>query len=354
MKYLIVIITSVFIFTACKKDKVVEKYVHNPIPVTVAVPSWINSSFIGEMQHPLDNPLTKQGIALGRELFYEKMLSGDNTKSCASCHLQEDNFSDPEQFSEGISGDIGNRQAMAISNLAWDTKFFWDGRANSLEDQAFGPVVNPIELNDTWANVESKLRKSIKYKRLFIEAFGTSKIDSNLVVKAIAQFERSMVSFNSRYDNYFYDGDANVLTTSEMNGFDLFFGDAECIHCHSGPLLNDAQFRNNGLDLTFTDLGLGEVSNLSTDNGKFKVTTLRNIAESAPYMHDGRFATLEEVVEHYNSGVEGSSPNLDSEMVHFVGGLNLTTTQKADLVAFLKTLSDESYLNNNELSDPNE
>ena len=353
MKNIFIFFLFLLVFVACKKDKEVETIKYNPTSVTLAVPDWVESSIVGSMPIPADNPLTIEGIALGRELFYEKMLSGDNTKSCASCHLQEDNFSDPEQFSEGISGDLGTRQAMAIINLGWDSKFFWDGRAISLEDQAFGPVVNPIELNDTWQNVESKLNMSSKYQKMFAEAFGTSKIDSNLVVKAISQFERSMISFNSKYDKFFYENDASVYNTSEMNGFDLFFGDAECIHCHSGPLLNDPVFRNNGLDVNLTDLGLGEITNIASDNGKFKVTSLRNIAESGPYMHDGRFTTLEEVVEHYNSGVEGNSPNLDSEMEHFVGGVNLTAAQKNDLVAFLKTFSDVSFLTNSEFSDPN-
>jgi len=188
---------------------------------------------------------------------------------------------------------------------------------------------------------------------LFQKAFGTSVIDSNLVTKAIAQFERTMVSFNSDYDSYFYQGDTSALTSSEKNGYDLFFGQAECIHCHSGPLLNDPVFRNNGLDDVFADLGLGDVTGLVSDNGKFKVPTLRNIAESGPYMHDGRFSTLEEVVEHYNSGVQGGSPNLDSEMTHFIGGLSLTAAEKADLVSFLKTFTDDSFLNNSDFSDPN-
>ena len=337
--------------SSCKKAEITA-YIE-PTPTVVTVPSWINTSIIGDMPHPSDNPLTVEGIALGRELFYEKQLSGDNSMSCASCHFQEFSFSDNALFSTGITGDFGDRQAMAIVNLAWDNLFFWDGRAVSLEDQAFGPVVNHLELNDTWPNVVAKLQANPKYPNLFRKAFGTNIIDSVLVSKAIAQFERTMVSFNSDYDKYFYEGDLTALSSSEINGFNLFFGQAECIHCHSGPLLNDPSFRNNGLDATFTDLGYGTVTGSSTDIGKFKVTTLRNIAESAPYMHDGRFATLEEVVEHYNSGVVASSPNLDSEMDHFVGGLNLTVTEKADLVAFLLTFSDSTYLNNPNFSDPN-
>ena len=351
MKLLFSLLFLFVFILSCEKDSE-EVTEYSPTSTSIEVPTWVGTSIVGDMNHPSDNPLTKEGIALGRELFYEKQLSGDNTMSCASCHDQGLGFSDDNQFSEGITGDLGDRQAMAIFNLAWDEKFFWDGRSVSLEDQAFGPVVNPVELNDTWPNVVAKLQATSNYPILFFTAFGTTIIDSVLVSKAISQFERSMVSFNSDYDKFFYGGDASVLTTSEMNGFDLFFGDAECIHCHSGPLLNDPSFRNNGLDLTLTDLGLGAISNLSTDNGKFKVTSLRNIAESAPYMHDGRFTTLEEVVEHYNSNVEGNSPNIDPEMNHFVGGLSLTPIQISDLVAFLKTFSDLDYLKNEKFSDP--
>ena len=319
--------------------------------MVVSVPDFIGSSIIGTMPIPEDNPMTEEGVALGRKLFYETMLSGDNTMSCASCHVQEDGFSDKRQFSEGITGDLGGRQAMAVINLAWHDLFFWDGRALSVEDQAFGPVVNPVELNETWPNVVEKLQDDKDYPHLFEAAFGTCDIDSNLVVKAIAQFERTMVSFNSRYDRYFYGGE-EVLTDAEVAGFDLFMSDAECIHCHSGPLLTDNTFRNNGLDVTQADLGLGVVTGNESDNGKFKVTTLRNIAQTAPYMHDGRFATLEEVVDYYNADVQGDSPNLDSEMEHFTEGLSLTDQQKSDLVAFLGSLTDDDFLSNTAFSDP--
>ena len=347
---LLLIVMAIF---SCKKGETSYGSYLGSTPTSVIVPSWVSTSIIGNMPHPSDNPLTLEGVALGRELFYEKQLSGDNSLSCASCHLQELNFSDDRQFSIGTDGSIGNRQAMAIVNLAWDDLLFWDGRAKSLEEQAFGPVVNPIELHTSWPYVVSKLQANPKYPKLFKKAFGTQIIDSILTVKAIAQFERTMVSFNSNFDKYFYERELTALNSSETNGFNLFFGDAECVHCHSGPLLNDPTFRNNGLDVSLTDLGLGEITGLITDNGKFKVTTLRNIAESGPYMHDGRFATLEEVVEHYNSGVQSSSPNLDPEMYHFVGGLNMTVTEKADLVAFLHTFSDTIYLNNLDYSDPN-
>lgn len=320
--------------------------------LTVQIPDYISNSFVGPAPEPTDNSTTVEGVALGRRLFYETLLSDDNTMSCASCHAQADAFSDINQFSEGITGETGDRQAMAVINLAWDEKLFWDGRAHTLEDQALEPVTNPIELNANWLDVVQKLQDHDEYPELFEAAFETCVIDSLLVAKAIAQFERTLVSFNSHYDRYFYMQE-DVLTESELNGFNLFMGDAECVHCHSGPLLSDQTFRNNGLDIQLTDLGLGSVSGLIEDHGKFKTTTLRNIALTAPYMHDGRFATLEEVVEHYNSGVQGDSPNLDSEMEHFVGGLSLTPEQVADLVAFMQTFTDEEFVTNPSFSDPN-
>ncbi|RLD62093.1 MAG: cytochrome-c peroxidase [Bacteroidetes bacterium] len=327
---------------------------YSPTPYTVAIPDWVTvSGIIGEMPIPEDNPMTVEGIALGRELFYEKMLSGDETMSCASCHFQEFNFSDSARFSTGITGDIGDRQAMGIVNSAWLDSLFWDGRAITLEDQAFGPVVNPVELNESWVNVEAKLQADPKYPSLFKKAFGTKTIDSVLVSKAISQFERTMVSYDSKYDE-FLNVSSDVYTETETNGYMVFLNEAHCIHCHSGPLMTDDTFRNNGLDEVFTDIGLAKTTGLVTDEGKFKVTTLRNIAESGPYMHDGRFATLEEVIEHYDNGVNPNSPNIDVEMVEdFGGGLNLTEEQKSDLLAFLKTLTDDSFLANEDFSDPN-
>jgi len=250
--YILAILAIVITIAACKKDGE-EITPINPSPTahSVNVPDFVNNfALLGPMPIPADNPLTKEGIALGRKLFYEKKLSGDNTMACASCHAQELAFSDNNQFSEGITGDLGDRQAMAIINSAWDDLFFWDGRAVSLEDQAFGPVVNEVELNTTWPEVEARLQNDAEYPELFKKAFGTKTIDSVLVSKAIAQFERTMVSFNSRFDRFFY-GSEDIFTDSEERGFDLFFDKAECVHCHSGPMLTDFNFRNNGMDATF-------------------------------------------------------------------------------------------------------
>jgi cytochrome c peroxidase len=340
--------TVCFFYISCKKDEPTTFPPHQTTPYALKMPSWATA-----MPIPTDNPLTVEGVALGRRLFYEKKLSGDNTMSCGSCHVQTHGFSDPKRFSVGITGKVGNRQSMAIFNLGWNDPFFWDGRAASLEKQAHDPVTNPIELNASWVDVVKKLQMDTKYPELFHKAFGTSQIDSNLVTKAIAQFERTIISFNSKFDQYFYKGDSTVFNASEKRGLEVFFRKGSCLHCHDGATLSDNTLRNNGLDDIFADNGLGDFTKNAADNGKFKVTTLRNIAFTSPYMHDGRFTTLEQVVEHYDNAVSFGSPNLDVNMQPFLGGLGLTKEQKSDLVAFLKTLSDSTLIRNKEWSNPN-
>lgn len=299
----------------------------------------------------LDEPLRAQ-VELGRHLFYDPLLSADGTVSCASCHLQANGFSDPRALSVGVGGGLGDRNAMALVNLGFDNAFFWDGREHSLSDQAFDPIRHPLEMAESWGNVEQKLRQSETYPKLFFEAFGNLDIDSNQVTQAIAAFETTMLSFDAPFDAFFYDGEMDMLDSAALRGFELFFGDAECVHCHAGPLLTDQTFKSNGLDGAVTDPGLGAISGLDSDLGKFKVPTLRNIAQTAPYMHDGRFATLFEVVEHYNSGVDSLAPNLDPDMHIYASGLNLTVQQKLDLVAFMESFTDEGFLTNPAFSDP--
>ncbi len=307
---------------------------------------------------PANNPQTVEGIALGRKLFYEPLLSGDGTQACADCHFAENAFTDPDRFSTGIDGSIGNRNAMPVFNVAWNfnEKFFWDGRALSIEDQAFGPVVNPIEMNNTWPNAVASLQATENYPDLFLEAFGTSTIDSVLVTNALAQFERTLISGNSRFDKHLL-GEI-LLTDSELNGFNIFMDEnkGDCFHCHgsdANPLWTDNVFHNNGLDSSFEDLGLGEVTNDPLDHGKFKSPSLRNLAYSAPYMHDGRFATLDDVINHYSEGLVSSS-TIDPLMKTVAdGGVNLSTEDKADLKAFLLSLSEPEFTTNPDFQNPN-
>jgi cytochrome c peroxidase len=300
---------------------------------------------------PIDNPQTVEGIALGKKLFFDPILSGDNTQACANCHAPENAFTDNERFSDGVDGVFGNRNSMPLFNLAWnyDEKFFWDGNTFGLEHQAFVPVSDPIEMKSNWEQVEEKLQNHSEYPNLFNAAFGTSIIDSSLVTKAIAQFERTLISSNSKFDKFLL-GEA-TLTLEEQNGFDVFMDETrgDCFHCHGSdknPLWTDNIFHNNGLDEAFTDLGLGAVTGDPSDNGKFKSPSLRNLEFTAPYMHDGRFSTLEDVINHYSEGLNNSS-TIDPLMKKVSqGGVGLSDQDKADLKAFLLTLSDYEFINN--------
>lgn len=305
-----------------------------------------------EMPIPADNPMSVEGIALGRRLFYEGLLSGDNQQSCFDCHRSIRGFGDPNRFSFGITGARGDRNPSTIINAAWQDAQFWDGRAASLEEQALGPVTNPIEMNSpSWAVVVDKLKAHDEYPALFLEAFGTADFDSSHVVKAIAQFERTFISGNSKYDQW-QRGELE-LTESEHRGRELFFTEkADCFQCHPPPLFTDNLYHNNGLDEPpFADMGRANVTENYLDEAAFKTPTLRNIEFTAPYMHDGRFEELFMVVNHYNSGGKASH-SLDPLMKHQGVGLNLSETEQEDLINFLKTLSDLDFLNNPDFFDP--
>lgn len=322
-----------------------------PTPYQLQIPATF-SRFLTPPVIPADNPMTVEGVALGKKLFFDKRLSDDLTQACADCHMPAHSFDDTNRFSIGIDGIAGTRNAMPIFNHAWNTtgKFFWDGRANGLEQQAFEPVTNPIEMHDTWPNVVSKLQSDAVYPGMFSAAFGTSTIDSVLASKAIAQYERTLISGNSKFDKYLLRQVS--LTPSELSGFSLFMSEsgADCFHCHgdaNNPLWTDNLFHNNGLDNAFADNGLGDITGNPSDNGKFKTPSLRNLAFTAPYMHDGRFKTLDEVINHYSDSLKASptvSPLLKNVAA---GGVKLTPQEKADLKAFLLTLTDSSFVQNN-------
>ena len=305
------------------------------------------------LEIPEDNPLTYEGIDLGHRLFFDPILSGDNTQSCASCHVNQKSFSDSKQFSIGIDGSSTPRNAMAIINLAWDTSFFWDGRQPSLEKQAIEPVENPSEMNEEWPHAISELKSHPDYPALFYQAFGTTTITRDHVTKAISQFERILISANSKFDQY--KREEISLTSSELRGLEIFTSErGDCFHCHvpAGRLFADNRFHNNGLDSNPKDTGRYQVTGDPEDIGKFKTPTLRNIALTAPYMHDGRFDTLEEVIDHYDQGGM-PSPTIDPLMKYVGEGLNLTPQDKLDLIAFLHTLTDLEFVNNPMFSDPN-
>lgn len=285
--------------------------------------------------HPKDNPSTPEKIALGKQLFFDPRLSSDNKVSCATCHDPAKGFSNGEQFATGIEGKKGGRNSPTIINSAYQQFQFWDGRAKSLEEQALGPIQNPIEMNLPLDAVVTKLNGVEGYKKQFQKVFGTD-VTSEGIAKAIAAYERTILSGDAPYDR-FKAGDKTALSEAAQRGMKLFFGKANCSACHSGHNFSDHAFHNVGVP--GDDVGRHAISKSLGDKGSFKTPTLREIARSGPYMHDGSMKTLEEVVAHYNKGGDAHE-QLDEEIFP----LKLTNEQMADLVTFLKEgLSSASY-----------
>jgi len=368
----LLLILGVVMLSACRRDDPREDPSY---PGTSTTPYHLEiPSNLPPMEFPVDNPLTMEGVALGRFLFFEERLSGNNGMSCASCHAPALAFSDGKAVSKGIDSIAGTRSSMPLINLGYAQFFFWDGRASSLEQQILEPVKNPIEMHDTWPNAMSKLQADAVYPTLFERAFGTNQIDSLLVSKAIAQFIRTMVSGNSPFDK-FRRGEATLSVDAQL-GFDLFQkeggmigqiipvagsepvigqGGADCFHCHTADagLFTDEQFHNNGLDTDFADPGRAGVTLDPSDMAKFKTPTLRNIMVTAPYMHDGRFADIHAVLDHYNTGGH-ASPTIDPFMKFTDPDmeLGLSPAKRQQILAFLNTLTDEEFLTNPAFQDP--
>jgi len=314
-----------------------------------------------EMPQPEDNLATQAGVRLGQRLFFDPLLSIDSTISCATCHKPELAFTDGLALSEGAGQT--DRSSMSLVNVGLQNLFFWDGRSGSLEDQSLHPIEDANEMANTWENVEQRLRRHNTYPEAFRQAFGierSGEIDRQLVTKAIAQFERSIISGGAKYDQVVHGLDG-FFTELEEEGLALFFREASpehpgCSHCHNAPSFADIDdeggFRNNGLDAVdeldgFSDPGRGAVTGDAFDNGKFRAPTLRNIELTAPYMHDGRFKTLDEVLEHYASGGH-HSPTRDPLMHTFP----LDNRRKEALTAFLETLTDREALSRSEVNAP--
>ncbi|MBK1830249.1 c-type cytochrome [Verrucomicrobiaceae bacterium R5-34] len=297
---------------------------------------------------PSDNPVLTMRVALGEKLFREPKLSRSNSISCASCH-QGETLSDPRHLSPGVDGELGRRHSMPLFNLAWKTSFFWDGRAPTLRAQALIPIEDHLEMDESLDRVAAKLKADPSYPPLFAAAFGSGKITPENIGLAIENFLLTRLSFDSKLDRA-HKGQA-TLTDQEKRGFELFFTESEprlgkrgadCFHCHGGALFTDHAFHNNGL-ASGDDLGLEETTGKTSDRHKFATPSLRNIALTAPYMHDGRFATLEQVIDHYNAAPE-LSETLDPNLAKHPQGLGLSEEDQRALVAFLKTLSDSNML----------
>jgi cytochrome c peroxidase len=387
-----IIIGFFFVFTACigKKtpmnpttdDGDLTDIPYNPQAYTIQKPNHYPQIAI-----PIDNPMTVAGVQLGRKLFYDAILSGDSSQSCSSCHLPSGSFTDNKKVAIGIDGIAGHRSSMSLMNVAYvrGTKdsmgiikgLFWDGRAETLESQALLPVEDPIEMHNTWSNAIGKLKNHDHYPEDFRKAFGItnkSEITKELAAKAIAQFERILIgSGKSKYDLW-QTGDGQ-LTDEEEDGRIIYFDEAndvgvnlpdgQCFHCHGGITLSGSQFFNNGLDevasLTdFADLGRGIITKNPEHNGQFRSPTLRNIAMTAPYMHDGRFSTLEEVLNHY--GTHGKSSQNKDRFIDQIGFIilgsnpvkykNLSLEHQQSVIKFLHTLTDNDFVNNPDIKSP--
>jgi cytochrome c peroxidase len=353
------LITLFLLFTALSWGAILVAFLHPPEAYPLETPPHFGTSF----EIPIDNPLTKEGVALGRHLFYDERLSRNNTIACATCHQQEKAFTDGLALSTGIDGQKHHRSSMPLMNLLWTKHFFWDGRVQSLEEQVLIPIQNPIEMDMPLDSLVNKLQRFPDYTSKFEKAFGTSRITSALIAKALAQFLRTLISADTRYDRIIK-GEAKA-TEREQRAINLFFTHpvaeaglrgGNCGDCHGSHLITLGTFHDNGLDQNPKDAGLGKISGKSDDIGKMKAPSLRNIALTAPYMHDGRFKTLEEVLNHYNEHIQ-SSPNLDVliiEASNRVDGesLHLSDQEKKDIIYFLNMLTDSSFIQNPKFANP--
>lgn len=372
-------LSVLFIFFACKKDSssnaddpAVTAVLNLPSSpfnyANIGLPGYLNSPPVqGQINTPADNPITDNGATLGRVLFYDKNLSANNTISCASCHKPEQGFSDTALKSKGFNGGQTGRNSMTLINARFYTpgRFFWDQRAATLEAQVVTPIQDLVEMGMTLPALETKLNALAYYPPLFKKAFGDGAINSDRISKALSQFVRSIVSFQSKYDIGRATLPANPapppnavfpnFTAQENRGKELFLlPTSGCAACHGTETFVAPTEKNNGIDMNTVDRGFGAVSNNTNQDATFKVTTLRNVELTAPYMHDGRFKTLDEVIEHYSTGVK-NHPNLSPQMKLPNGQprlLNLSAEDKAALVAFLKTLTDRTVATEVKYSNP--
>lgn len=337
MRFLLSAITVCLFLFSCKKKEDI-----------VPVDSWgfQKPSYFPEPVYKFENnEQTRLRFELGRDLFYDPVLSLDNTISCASCHSQTHAFADHNgALSAGVGGTLGTRNSPSIANLAWYPSFMWDGGVNHIEVFSVAPITNPLEMKETVSNVVAKLNANAAYKSKFKAAYGIDEITDQKMLQALTQYMAMVISKDSKYDQY-RQGKV-TLTPDESAGLSLF--QAKCASCHTEPLFTDFSFRNNGIDSVFTDLGRGLITQNPADNGKFKVPSLRNVELTYPYMHDGRFFTLDQVMNHYSSGIR-QSPTLDPSLST---GIPLTATEKQQIIKFLKTLTDYTLMADPLLAEP--
>jgi cytochrome c peroxidase len=295
-----------------------------------------------------NNKLTPEVFTLGRKLFYDPLLSKDSSTSCQSCHQRVAAFAHIDHaLSHGVYGKIGTRNVPALQNLIWKDTYMADGSVNNLEVQPINPITNPIEMDESLAHVVSKLKQNKEYVLLFRSAYKDTIINSERLLKSLAQFTGLMISANSRYDKYMAGKD--TFSIQEKSGLELFR--TKCAGCHKEPLFTDNSYRNNGIksDTSLNDIGRGKITKAETDNYKFKVPGLRNIEMTFPYMHDGRYRKLKDVLNHYSTEAN-HNVTVDSDVTK-IG--DLTDKERKDIIAFLLTLTDKEFLNDKRFSDPN-
>ncbi|KLT66880.1 cytochrome-c peroxidase [Pedobacter sp. BMA] len=328
------LILSIALMYACSKND------DDAIAGETLVKFTIPSNFPAPAYNFEDNILTNAGFTLGKKLFYDARLSADKSVSCGSCHQQFAAFANLDhKVSHGVNNCQGKRNAPPLFNLVWQKAFFWDGGVKNIETSPLNAITDTCEMGTDIATIIAFLKNTAPYPELFRKAFGTAEINSQLLLKSITQFTAVLVSGNSKYDKVIRNEGA-AFTATELAGYNLF--KEKCSSCHTEPLFTDFSYRSNGLDLVSNDEGRANITGLSADLGTFRVPTLRNIEYTFPYMHDGRFYSLDEVLEHYNSGVK-QAKNLDEKLK---GGIALSAAEKEQIKAFLKTLTDNEFIKN--------
>lgn len=354
-KCVVLIISFIICFVGCKRnDDIViitpNKATYEAIPIEVSVPS----NFPNMVYNLENNPVTEAGFELGKRLFYEGKLSSNNAIPCAFCHEQAFAFTHHEHaLSHGVNEKIGIRNAQPMQNLAYQTEFMWDGAASHLDLQPVIPLTSDVEMDETVANVINKLKEDTYYKNQFTRAFKDGKINSENLFKALSQFMVAMVSSNSKYDKYIRKEGNVTFSTIETDGLKTFKN--KCASCHATDLFTDESYRNTGLPVNpkLNDLGRYRVNQKESEKYKFKVPSLRNIEKTLPYMHDGRFKTLEAVLNFYDSGMVENGGSVDDSLKREDGSLGITLSnyEKESLIAFLKTLTDNEFIEDKRFSE---
>ncbi|WP_407556979.1 cytochrome-c peroxidase [Winogradskyella sp. 4-2091] len=340
MKKVTLLIVAIVTVFSCSESSEIATY--EPVNLDVQVPS----NFPDIVYNLDNNQVTEAGFELGKDLFYEGKLSSNNAIACAFCHEQAFAFTHHgHNLSHGVNGGVGFRNAQPIQNLAYQTSFMWDGAASHLDLQPIIPLTSEVEMGETLSNVISKLEADSYYQEQFARAFEGGEVNTENMLKALSQFMIMMVSSNSKYDKYVRNEDNITFTQLESDGLNTFQN--KCATCHATDLFTDQSFRNNGLSINpqLNDLGRYDILENTEDLYKFKVPSLRNVEVTYPYMHDGRFATLEVVLDFYDSAMVDNG-NVDDELLRGDGsyGITLSDYEKESLIAFLQTLTDYEFL----------